>query len=87
MRRVPTLHLRNVPPKLYESLQRRAKRNGRSMNAEALVLLEDAVERDRRATSVTEELRRRGREIKRPAGAPPPEQVIRELRDARPRGL
>ena len=43
-----TLHVRNVPDDLYESLRRRAREEGRSINAEAIELLRPAlVERDR----------------------------------------
>jgi plasmid stability protein len=87
MRRVPTLHLRNVPTTVYEQLRRRAKQNGRSMNAEALVLLEEAVEREQRAATITDELRRLAYEINLPDDAPKPEEIIREIRDAPPRGL
>ena len=85
MRSVATLHLRNVPGEVYEALRRRAKRNGRSMNAEAVAMLAETVARDERAGSVTEELRRLAREINLPPDAPKPEEIIREERDRRAR--
>jgi plasmid stability protein len=84
---VPTLHLRNVPAGVYERLRRRAKQNGRSMNAEAVALLEEAVERKERAGTITDELRRLAYKINLPEDAPRPEEIVREIRDAPPRGL
>jgi plasmid stability protein len=83
MRGVPTLHLRNVPTMVYESLRERAKRNGRSMNAEAVALLEEAIERRQQKTTITEQLRRLAHEINLPPDAPTPEEIIREDRDRR----
>jgi plasmid stability protein len=80
---MPTLHLRNVSMKLYQRLRRRAKRNGRSMNAEALALLEDALAREERAGTITKDLRRLAQEINLPADAPKPEEIIRQERDRR----
>lgn len=84
---VPTLHVRNVPTEVYESLRRRALRNGRSINAETIAILEDAALRERSATPITDRLRELAREIALPPDAPRPEEIIRELRDAEPRGL
>jgi plasmid stability protein len=82
MAAVPTLHLRNVPAEVYERLRRRAKQNGRSMNAEAVALLEEAVEREERTGSITDELRRLAQEINLPPDAPRPEDIIRQDRDS-----
>jgi plasmid stability protein len=87
MAAVPTLHLRNVPAGVYERLRRRAKQNGRSMNAEAVALLEQAVQREERTGTITDELRRLASKINLPEDAPKPEEIIREIRDAPPRGL
>ena len=38
--------LRNMPDKVYEGLKRKAERNRRSLNQEAIVLLAEAVERE-----------------------------------------
>ena len=44
-----TLHVRNVPDELYEELRTTAERDGRSIGAEAIVLLRSAlVDRSRR---------------------------------------
>jgi len=83
MSAMPTLHLRNVPARLYERLQLRAKANGRSMNAEAVALLEEGVERELRARNITEQLRRHAQEIDLPPDAPTPEEIIRQDRDSR----
>jgi len=40
MSAVPTLYVRNVPPKVYKALKRWAGESGRSVNAEALAILE-----------------------------------------------
>ena len=82
---VPTLHLRNVPTKVYDGLRRRAKQNGRSMNAEAVALLEEAIDREQRRGTITDELRRLAEEINLPPDAPKPEEIIREARDERDR--
>src|SRR5918992_331356 len=44
---VPAIHVRNVPADVVERLKERAKRNGRSVNAEILDLLERSVEDER----------------------------------------
>ena len=77
-----TLHLRNVPTKIYERLRRRAKQNGRSMNAEAVALLEDAVEREDRTGSITAELRQLANTINLPPDAPRAEEIIRQDRES-----
>ncbi|MBI5197906.1 MAG: Arc family DNA-binding protein [Nitrospirae bacterium] len=40
---MPTLYIREVPEKLYKKLSERAAREKRSLNAEAIVLLEEAL--------------------------------------------
>src|SRR3954465_7976154 len=42
---VPALHVRNVPDELYEKLRARAEREGRSINGEAIAVLEEALAR------------------------------------------
>jgi plasmid stability protein len=42
---VPALHVRNVPEPLYEKLRARAEREGRSINGEAIAILEEALAR------------------------------------------
>jgi len=82
MSRVPTLYIRNVPPEVYEALKTRARREGRSVNAEALKILEDVAEREgqQRLGSLTDRLRAIAREINYPADAPRADEVVREAR-------
>jgi plasmid stability protein len=47
---MPTLYVRNVPVDVYDQLRRWAEESGRSVNAEALAMLEREVE-ERRARS------------------------------------
>ena len=80
MTRVATLHVRNVPDDVYERLRARAQLFGRSINAETIEVLRDAlhVPRPRRRSIVADLNRLR---VELPPGAPTPEQVIRDLRD------
>lgn len=45
-----SLHVRNVPPQLYEVIRRRALEGKRSISAESILLLERALGLDRPAT-------------------------------------
>ncbi len=47
MSHVPAIHVRNVPAGVVDRLKQRAKRNGRSLNAEIVGLLETSVENER----------------------------------------
>src|SRR6266581_4207311 len=40
---MPALHVRNVPEPLYKKLRVRASREGRSINGEAIAILEEAL--------------------------------------------
>lgn len=44
---MPTLYVENVPEEIYEALRKRAQTNKRSISAEVLKLLEDAVPTER----------------------------------------
>jgi plasmid stability protein len=79
------VYLRNVPPSVYAALKKRASRNGRSLNAEVIRVLEEVAEHEGRQTRITDELRRLAAEIKLPPDAPKPEDIIREERDKRAR--
>ena len=87
MREVPTLHVRNVPPEVYEALRARASREGRSMNAEVIAILRRVVASRRDPDDLIEDLRRFRDRVRLPADAPRPEELIREDRDAGHRGL
>jgi plasmid stability protein len=47
MSQVPAIHVRNVPAEVVDRLKARAKRNGRSLNAEIVDLLQTAAENER----------------------------------------
>ena len=55
---MPNLTVRNIPPKLYRSLQQNAKRSGRSLNAEILALLADEDAWNRRRWQLAEAIPR-----------------------------
>ena len=79
---VPTLHLRNVPVEVYERLAARARGNGRSLNAEAVALIDQATRGltwDEFFAKVDERAKRLGFDETWPA----PEDLIREDRDSR----
>ena len=78
---MPTLYVRNVPTGVYRSLQRRARRNSRSLNAEALDILSTAAAREPREAAIVDRLREIAREIDLPPDAPKPEELIRQDRE------
>jgi hypothetical protein len=55
---MPNLTVRNIPPKLYRSLQQNAKQSGRSLNAEILTLLADEDAWNRRRWQLAETIPR-----------------------------
>jgi plasmid stability protein len=83
MTEVPALHVRNVPSDVLDTLRDRAKRNGRSLNAEVVTLLEAAARRDRERGALTRRLAEIAARVDLPPDAPQPEDIIRELRDSR----
>jgi plasmid stability protein len=80
---VATLYVRDVPDKLYKRLRARARRNGRSLNAEVLELIDEAVLRELTSDEITDRLAELAAEIDLPPDAPRPEDVIRQERDRR----
>jgi plasmid stability protein len=84
---VPTLNIRNVPEKVVATLKRRAKENGRSLNAEVVEALKDYDERHTRTEELLRELDELRAEWLLPDDAPKPEDVIREARDERTREI
>jgi plasmid stability protein len=80
---VATLYVRDVPEKLYKRLRARARRNGRSLNAEVLELIDEAVLRELTSDEITERLAELAAEIDLPPDAPRPEDIIREERNRR----
>ena len=78
---VPALHVRDVPPQVYEWLRARASRNRRSMNREAIEILARELDRERAGA---EQMRRLDElRVALPPDAPAPETLIREDRDSR----
>ena len=82
MSRMPTLYVRNVPEEVYERLRERARRNGHSVNAEAVEILREAAAPES-ATPLTDRLVELGKRFKLQPGDPMPEEIIREVRDSR----
>jgi plasmid stability protein len=80
---VATLYVRDVPEKLYKRLRARARRNGRSLNAEVLELIDEAVLRELTSDEITDRLGELAAKIDLPPDAPRPEDIIREERDRR----
>lgn len=87
MRSVATLHVRNVPDDVYVALRARADREGRSMSAEVIAILRRTLLRRRDPDELIADLRTLRERAPLPPGAPKPEDLIREDRDARSRGL
>ena len=89
MSNVPTLNIRNVPDRVVRTLKRRARENGRSLNAEVVEALKDYDERhnDRAALRrQLEELRREDLPPRSPAAATA-EEMIRAGRSYRDRRI
>jgi plasmid stability protein len=78
-----TLYVRDVPERLYKRLRARARRNGRSLNAEVLELIDEAVLRELTSDEITDRLAELAAEIDLPPDAPRPEDIIRQERDRR----
>jgi plasmid stability protein len=84
---MPTLNVRNVLERVVATLKRRARENGRSLNAEVIEALKEYDERHRRAEELLRELEEFRREWLAPADAPTPEEMIRAGRDERDRRI
>jgi antitoxin FitA len=82
---MPILHVRNVPERIYSRLQQRAEAQHRSLSAEVVSLLDEALlgEDVREAQATVLERMRRHRRAFRPAdiGAPDSVELLREDRD------
>jgi plasmid stability protein len=78
---MPTLYVRDVPAHVYAALKQRAARNGRSIDTEALVMLEETIVRDHDYEQLTREIAEFARKHKLPPDAPRPEELIRYDRD------
>ena len=82
---MPELHVRNLPADLLEQLRQQAAAEGRSMSAEAVVLLRQALqatgEQSATQQAAIERLRAIRRRTQLPAGQPSAEQLVRADRD------
>jgi plasmid stability protein len=84
---MPTLNIRNVPESVVATLKRRAKQNGRSLNAEVVEALKDYGQRQTRAEELLRQLEEFRREWLPPDDAPTPEEMIRAGREERDRRI
>jgi plasmid stability protein len=75
-----TLHVRNVPDELYTRIRERAETRNRSLSAEVVVLLSEALEGEISPREILSDIRRR--RFFRPAdvGAPDVTELLREDR-------
>ena len=79
---MPTLHVRNVPESIYESLRQRAQEQNRSLSAEVIVLLDYALaETQNNQAELLEGIRRRRFFQPDRAGAPDSTKLLRQDRD------
>jgi len=83
MRVVPTLYLRDVPATLVERLRRRARRNRRSMSAEAVAILKQTLDGDLADEDLMARFRRLQYTV--PENAPDAVELIRKGREERER--
>jgi len=80
---VATLCVPEVPERLYEWLRARARRNGRSLDAEVLAILDDTLAHDAHSEAITCRLAELAERIDLPEDAPRPEEIIRRERSGR----
>lgn len=81
---MPTLYVRNVPVRVYTALRQRAARNGRSVNAEVLVALQETLAQEQDGEGVVRRIEAFARKHRLPADAPRPEELLRNDRDHGP---
>lgn len=87
MSEMPTLHIRNVPSEIVDSLKRRAKDNGRSLNAEIVEALAASVEEEQRRGWVAKRLEELRAEVLLPKDAPDAVELILQGREERAREI
>ena len=78
-----TLHVRNVPEKLYKRIQKLAEKENRSVTAEVIQLLSQGIqaqEARRSAASVIDRIQNRARKVVLPRGRTDSVDLIREDR-------
>jgi plasmid stability protein len=86
---MPTLNIRNVPQRVVGTLKRRARENGRSLNAEVVEALKDYDERHNDRAALRRQLEEFRREDlpPRPPDAPTAEELIQAGRSDRDRRI
>lgn len=78
-----TLHVRNVPESLYEQLRLEAERQGRSLSAEVIVLLEEMLYNSGRdQAAILADIRRRRSFDTAAVGVPDSTATLRAMRDS-----
>jgi plasmid stability protein len=77
---VAAFHVRDIPPEWLDRLRERAQKQGRSMNAEMLSMLEEHLSR-RTPEEVLASIRARRNRLTWSPDAPKPEDLIRKDRD------
>ena len=82
-----TLNIRNVPEGVVATLKRRARGNGRSLNAEVVHALTDYAARQTDADEMLRQLEEFQREALGRVGAPTAEEAIRAGREERDRRI
>ena len=82
-----TLNIRDVPERVVATLKRRAKQNGRSLNAEVVEALGASVEDEERRVWVAKRLEELRSEFTLPKDAPDAVEIIRRGRDDRAREI
>ena len=78
---MPTLHVRSVPEELYERIQKLAYAKNRSLSAQVVMLLNQALQEEsqrKRQTQILNKIRRR--RFVPPAEAPDSTRLLREDR-------
>ena len=79
---MPILHVRNVPPELYERLKRMAEEQNRSLSAQVITLLEQAIEMNLRSQAeIIASIRRRRTFQPAAIGAPESLELLRQDRE------
>lgn len=77
------LHVRNVPEEIYVALSERARRSRRSLSAEVIALLGQALERGERSVGeILASIEARRKFQPAASGAPSSLELLREDRDA-----
>jgi plasmid stability protein len=84
---VPALHIRDVPESVVLGLKRRARANGRSLNAEIVELLKAYEDRDARKADLRRRLDKILSQPIETTGMPPSEELIRAGREERDRRI